>query len=46
MPNVQCYLKYEEMKKFRLLSKMLGMSETSFLKSIILERLRKMDTLQ
>lgn len=42
MPNVQCYLTQEEMKKFRLRAKALGFStETSFLKYIILQETKK-----
>jgi hypothetical protein len=42
MPNVQCYLTHDEMKKFRLRAKALGFStETSFLKYIISQEIKK-----
>jgi hypothetical protein len=42
MPNVQCYLTQEEIKKFRLRAKALGFStEPSFLKYIISQEIKK-----
>ena len=40
MPQVQTYLTHEQMQKFRLACKLRGMTESQFLKSVILKEIR------